>query len=111
MDAHEKSRKLHEEADEILHQRGVDAILRKYGKVHYTGSYALDLMAWPDIDITMRLHGDPYDFKQFFEIPFARHNDGLPPNYYAALSEFLDRVDEAAQVPAMLRPAKRQLVS
>ena len=46
----------------------------------------------------------PDRFKQFHEIPFARHNDGLPPNYYAALAEFLDRVDEAApEMPATHR--------
>ena len=27
----------------------------------------------------------PTEFKHFHEIPFARHNDGLPPKYYAAL--------------------------
>ena len=65
--AHEIADKLHAEADEILHGgRRVDGILRGYGKVHYTGSYALDLMAWPDIDITMVLDGDPYSFETFF---------------------------------------------
>ena len=38
----------------------------------------------------------PSEIKQFYEIPYARHNDTPPPSYYAALSEFLDRVDEAA---------------
>ena len=53
----------------------------------------------------------PTEFKQFYEVPFARHNDSLPPNYYAALSEFLDEVDEAAQQPAAARRrSTRQLV-
>jgi len=69
MDAHEIADKLREEADDILHgERDVDGILHRYGKVHYTGSYALDLMAWPDIDITMVLDGDPYSFDNFFEM-------------------------------------------
>ena len=69
MDAHEIADKLRAEADDILHgERGVDRILRSYGKVHYTGSYALDLMAWPDIDITMVLDGDPYSFDTFFKM-------------------------------------------
>ena len=52
----------------------------------------------------------PTETKQFFEIPFARHNDCLPPNYYAALTEFLDQVDEEVEIPAKPSP-KRQLVS
>jgi fermentation-respiration switch protein FrsA (DUF1100 family) len=52
----------------------------------------------------------PTEFKQFFEIPFARHNDGLPPKYYSALSEFLDQAD-TARAPAAHRRSKRQLVS
>ena len=42
-------------ANELLFQRGIDTILRKYGEVFYCGSYALDLMAWPDIDLFIRL--------------------------------------------------------
>ena len=69
MDAHEIADKLRKEADEILHgDRGIDGILRSFGRVHYTGSYALDLMAWPDIDITMVLKGEPYSFDAFFEM-------------------------------------------
>lgn len=50
--------------------------------------------------------------KQFFEVPFARHNDSPPPAYYAALAQFLDRVDaDAADLPAALRQPQRQLVS
>ncbi len=32
--------------------------------------------------------------KQFFEVPHGRHNEPLPPNYYTALGNFLDRVTE-----------------
>lgn len=31
--------------------------------------------------------------KQFYEIPRGRHNEPLPPEYYTALSEFLNQVD------------------
>lgn len=69
MDAHEIADKLRKEADEILHGgRGIDRVLRSFGRVHYTGSYALDLMAWPDIDITMVLDGEPYSFDAFFKM-------------------------------------------
>lgn len=54
----------------------------------------------------------PSRMKQFYEINFARHVDTPPPAYYAALSAFLDQVDEqSGNLPTRLRPRKRQLVS
>lgn len=58
----------------------------------------------------------PTRMKQFFEIPFARHNDSPPPAYYEALGQFLDDVDElAGELPRQHdRPdfeSQRQLVS
>jgi uncharacterized protein len=55
----------------------------------------------------------PSRMKQFYEINFARHNDTPPPAYYAALADFLDRVDEqsGSKLPSRLRRRKRQLVS
>ncbi|MGI9454940.1 MAG: alpha/beta hydrolase [Aeoliella sp.] len=38
--------------------------------------------------------------KQFFEIPHGRHNEPLPPDYYTALGEFLDRVTATNDQPA-----------
>jgi hypothetical protein len=50
--------------------------------------------------------------KQFYEVHCGRHNDSHPPAYYAALAEFLDRVDQHSRpVPQPLRGRKRQLVS
>ena len=53
----------------------------------------------------------PSKFKRFYEVPFARHTDTLPPRYYAALAEFLDRVDEEAETVLPHCRAIRQLVS
>lgn len=54
----------------------------------------------------------PSRMKQFHEIPNARHNDTLPPQYYAALRAFLDRVEELSHpLPARLQRRERQLVS
>jgi hypothetical protein len=39
------------EADEILIQKGLLAILNLFGKPHISGSYFLDLMTWRDLDI------------------------------------------------------------
>jgi hypothetical protein len=42
---------LRAEADELLWRKGLHPLLEKYGRVHVTGSYALKLMAWRDLDI------------------------------------------------------------
>jgi hypothetical protein len=47
------ARRLREEADALLFGRGIEALLKRYGDVIYAGSYALDLMAWPDIDLNL----------------------------------------------------------
>jgi hypothetical protein len=39
------------EADVILHEKGLLALLRSFGRPHVSGSYALDLMTWRDLDI------------------------------------------------------------
>ena len=39
------------EADGILEDKGIRSILERYGKIHLTGSYRLELMAWHDLDI------------------------------------------------------------
>jgi hypothetical protein len=42
---------LRAEADRLLLGKGLHSLLEKYGQVHLTGSYALKLMAWRDLDI------------------------------------------------------------
>ena len=44
-------RKLHGEADRILHTGSLRALLSVYGSVHTTGSYDLGLMTWRDLDL------------------------------------------------------------
>lgn len=43
--------RIHEEADNILYKLGLIDILNKWGIPHITGSYALRLMTWRDLDI------------------------------------------------------------
>ncbi len=45
--------RLRTEADDLLFNKGVDDLLKRQGEVYYGGSYALDLMAWPDIDLNV----------------------------------------------------------
>jgi hypothetical protein len=46
-----QSEKWREKAEKILHQSGLERILRKFGEVIYSGSYSADLMMHGDIDI------------------------------------------------------------
>jgi hypothetical protein len=48
---HEHAAKLRQEADLVLRLIKLNAILRPYGKVFSTGSYYLDVMVYPDIDL------------------------------------------------------------
>jgi hypothetical protein len=51
MDPIEKSKQIKSEADALLKGRGIEALMTKCGDVIYTGSYALDLMVWTDLDL------------------------------------------------------------
>ncbi len=68
MNAVEIADRLHREAEEIIYERGLDEFLCAYGRVLYTGSYALNLMVWPDIDIHMILEPDPFSLDAFFKM-------------------------------------------
>lgn len=39
----------------FLESRGIPTLLRRFGDLHYTGSYALDLMTWNDVDLQLVL--------------------------------------------------------
>ncbi|MEA3364075.1 MAG: hypothetical protein U9Q79_00420, partial [Candidatus Hydrogenedentes bacterium] len=54
---------LRNEADLLLENSGLRAVLQGYGQPHLTGSYALDLMAWRVLDIRLVLFEmwDPLD--------------------------------------------------
>ncbi len=50
-----KAKKLREEASQIIEGFGILAALSQYGRVILTGSCALDLMAWNDVDMIVEL--------------------------------------------------------
>ena len=51
MTPEERSRRLREEADEVLELIGLRELLEPLGPITPTGSYFLDLMMYPDIDL------------------------------------------------------------
>jgi hypothetical protein len=54
------------EAGEILYEKGLLNILNLFGKPHISGSYALDLMTWRDLDIY--LEADTISETEFFKL-------------------------------------------
>ncbi len=60
----EISAKLREEADELLREIGLEELCRDIGKLTPTGSYYLDLMIYPDIDLYL----PPAKPRQLFQI-------------------------------------------
>ncbi len=93
----EQNRRLKEEADKMLHQNRLLEILGAFGKPYVSGSYALDLMTWRDLDIY--LEADLISGQRFFQLggelstalsPLRMHfrnertakTDGLPDGLY-----------------------------
>jgi hypothetical protein len=60
----EHSARLRQEADQVLRLVRLHDILRPYGKLYPTGSYFLDVMAYPDID----LYVTKLSITQLFEV-------------------------------------------
>ena len=46
---------LRDEASELLNTEELLPMLKDYGTTRVIGSYTLDTMTWPDIDISMQL--------------------------------------------------------
>lgn len=57
---------LRKEADALLFDKGLHDVLLSFGTPHYTGSYALQLMTWRDLDIY--LETDRPALPRFFEL-------------------------------------------
>ena len=57
---------LRSEADALLDQRGLRDLLASYGTLRPTGSYALQLMAWRDLDLYLVAPG--LDVEAFFAL-------------------------------------------
>lgn len=56
-----------QEADFLLHEQGLYAILEDYGQPLIGGSYAYDLMTWHDLDIYF---AGEFDLEAFFDLGY-----------------------------------------
>ena len=52
----------------MIYEGGLDPILQSFGTVLYTGSYALDLVAWSDLDIMTVRPVDSLSLDAFFDL-------------------------------------------
>ena len=59
---------LRQEADELIHHRGLGEILGTFGRVWYRGSYEMETMVWPDLDIHMVIEPEPLSVETFFRM-------------------------------------------
>lgn len=63
----EHSKKIRDEAGELLNKEGLLKLLASFGTIRVIGSYTLDTMTWRDIDISMVLP-NRQDIALFLEI-------------------------------------------
>ena len=61
------SKLLYQEASELLDKEGLLPMLKSFGTTQVIGSYTLNMMTWPDIDISMNLPSQQ-NVELFFEI-------------------------------------------
>lgn len=61
------SKLLHQEASELLDKEGLLSILKTVGTTQVIGSYTLNMMTWPDIDISMNLPNEQ-NIEMFFAL-------------------------------------------
>jgi hypothetical protein len=62
----ETDRALRAEADTLLEQRGLRALLETHAPIHVVGSYTLELMVWRDLDLILDAPG--ISLEQFFDL-------------------------------------------
>jgi hypothetical protein len=65
----EQNATIKQEADKILYENRLLEMFSAFGKVHVSGSYALDLMTWRDLDIY--LETDSISENEFFQLGSA----------------------------------------
>ncbi len=86
----QKSQNLKLGAQNFLKHYNITALLGEYFNVHYTGSFAYDLMCWRDIDIVLELKEDAENIKDIYGKVFTKliTKDGLTEIDYKDGSKF-----------------------
>lgn len=94
------SKNIKKEADKILEKTDLIFVLKKYGKVIFTGSYKYDLMWEKDIDVhvisdkmnrknAVKLHNELINLNKFTTCQFSDyehwHHSEFPDGYYVGV--------------------------
>jgi len=92
MNPTERASVLRQEADAVMREIGLLGILSRYGEVAFSGSYFLDVMAYPDVDLYLsrvtiaqmfEIGGQLAESALVREVVFARSNvPHLPGGLY-----------------------------
>ncbi|MGC5327380.1 hypothetical protein [Brevibacillus sp. SYSU BS000544] len=107
-EVYQLNNQLKTEADALLYDYGLLAILEKYGKPHVIGSYYLDTMTWRDLDIYLEVND--FDLEQNLNLgkeiglairPHAMNyrnelihkRPGFPDGVYWGIYTYLDFTD------------------
>lgn len=72
----DNNHRIRQEADSILNEQGLLSILKSFGIPHVTGSYALNLMTWRDLDIY--LESENISEEDFFKLGASINNRFSP---------------------------------
>lgn len=64
----EISKELQDEANKLINEEDLLELFLQYGYVCFTGSYELELMIWPRIEVYLLLDNNPYDIDAFIDI-------------------------------------------
>tara|TARA_A100001015_G_scaffold241313_1_gene275362 strand:+ start:4361 stop:4957 length:597 start_codon:yes stop_codon:yes gene_type:complete len=65
---HDQAHTIKKNAEEVIESLKINEILKQYGTLFFTGSYALDLMTWNDIDMQLVIKEGVNTKKAFNEI-------------------------------------------
>lgn len=95
-DLNDMNSRIRKEADEILYDKGLFAMLKDFGKPHITGSYALNLMTWRDLDIY--LETENITVENFFRLGTEINNRFTP----VKMSFRNERITQTRGLPAGL---------
>jgi hypothetical protein len=98
-------------ADALIKNKGLDDFLRNFGEVFYTGSYALDLMTWRDIDLQVKLYNEQSKFEAISAIfgHMIKDTDVIHMEYTRSTKENNPKMPEGDYLQLRVKEAPGQI--